>query len=354
MKKMKSMYHLFLAFGLLVSINARAQRTMFGSNNNYELQISPPVISTTVATAITEANATSGGTITSDGGAPVTSRGLVWGTSPGSSMFSTTAGEGIGTFSANLTGLSLGTTYYVRAFATNRSGTSYGSQVSFTTISSLKLHYDTNNSSCYSGTGSTLTDLSGNGNHGTLENSPSFSTLSPTAGGSVLSFNGTNQYISTNYKPANTWSISIWVKNIRNYTDNGRGIFSTYDGSFTGSGMNGIYMATYDNSLNLSYDNNTGYNIKGLPGPLNTNQWYNITATSDALGSGTIKVYLNGVKQSTTTAKTTHASVLHIGTSRYDRKFWEGLIGSVMVYNSVLSDSDVSNNYNSQKTRFGY
>jgi hypothetical protein len=95
---------------------------------------SPPVLVTTAVTAITGTTATSGGTITSDGGATVTSRGLVWGTSPGASTFNSTSGAGTGTFSTNLTGLNISTTYYVRAFATNNVATAYGPEVFFTTI----------------------------------------------------------------------------------------------------------------------------------------------------------------------------------------------------------------------------
>ena len=347
---MKSIYCILITILLLIPINVSAQRIKFGSNNNYVAPPSPPVILTTAATAITGTSATNGGTVTSDGGAAVTSRGLVWGTSPGSTTFSTTNGAGIGAFSTNLTGLSMATTYYVRAYATNSIGTSYGNQISFTTLAttSLKLHYDTNNSSSYPGTGTTLTDLSGNGNHGTIMNSPSFSTL--TVGGGVLAFNGNQQYISTNYTPSNTSSISIWFYNTSNYTDNNRGIFSTYNGS---CGCNGFYMGTLSNSFNLSRDNNVGYGNTVLPS-LSINTWYNVTVTSDPSGSGTIKVYLNGSLQTTITGKTTHADVLNIGRTRFDANYWKGYIAKTMVYNAVLTGTEVLNDYNSQKTTFGY
>jgi hypothetical protein len=220
----------------------------------------------------------------------------------------------------------------------------------------LQLHYDTNNAASYSGSGPNLTDLSGNGRHGTLENSPSFTTLSATAGGGVLSFNGTNQYISTTYTPANTCTISIWFYNNLNYSDFNRGIFSTYNIGVANS-TNGIYMGTRSPSLNLSRDANVGYANSVLPS-LTINTWYNVTVTSDpsgTSGTGTIKVYLNGNLQTTLTgAKTTHAAVLNIGRSRYDANYWSGYLGSVMVYNTALSDTDVLTNYNSQKTRFGY
>ncbi len=122
---------------ILSAFIGNAQRTMFGAQNNYVAPTGPslPVLVTTAVTAITGTTATSGGTVTSDGGEPVTSRGVVWGTSPGSSTYSTTTGSGIGAFSTNLTSLSAATTYYIRAFATNSIGTSYGNELNFTTAS---------------------------------------------------------------------------------------------------------------------------------------------------------------------------------------------------------------------------
>lgn len=244
------------------------------------------------------------------------------------------------------------------AFATNAQRTMFGSQNNYVANpqyanATLKLHYDTNNAASYPGSGATLNDLSGNGNHGTLVNSSSFVNLSPTAGGGVLSFNGTNQYISTTYTPSNTCTISIWFYNNSNYTTFNRGIFSTYNNP---NSTNGIYMATFNPSLNLSRDGNIGYSTTVLP-TLSINTWYNVTVTSDptgASGSGTIKVYLNGGLQTTITGKTTHTDVLNIGRSRYDANYWSGYIGSAMVYNTVLSGAEVLTNFNAQKTRFGY
>ena len=131
---MKNLITLLL---VLSSFFSNAQRTMFGAQNNYVAPTGPsvPVLVTTAVTAITGTTATSGGTVTSDGGEPVTSRGVVWGTSPGSSTYSATTGSGIGTFSTNLKSLSAATTYYIRAFATNSIGTSYGNELNFTTAS---------------------------------------------------------------------------------------------------------------------------------------------------------------------------------------------------------------------------
>ena len=92
-------------------------------------------LTTTSVTSITSITSTSGGNISSDGGSPITARGVCWSTSavPIVSGSHTTDGTGIGAFTSYLTGLVAGTTYYVRAYATNSAGTSYGNQVSFTT-----------------------------------------------------------------------------------------------------------------------------------------------------------------------------------------------------------------------------
>ena len=94
-----------------------------------------PVVTTNTVSDITSSTATCGGNVTSDGSAIVTERGVCWSTSqnPTISGSKTTNGSGTGSFTSSITGLSAGTTYYVRAYATNSAGTSYGNEVSFTT-----------------------------------------------------------------------------------------------------------------------------------------------------------------------------------------------------------------------------
>jgi len=95
-------------------------------------------ITTTAATLITTTTASSGGNITAEGGATVTARGVCWSTTstPTTANSFTSNGTGTGNFTSSLTNLSLGTTYYIRAYATNSAGTVYGTAVSFTTLSS--------------------------------------------------------------------------------------------------------------------------------------------------------------------------------------------------------------------------
>ena len=94
-----------------------------------------PTLSTAAFSAITQTTAESGGTITSDGGAAVTARGICWSLNavPTIADNHTTDGTGTGSFTSSLTGLTADTTYYVRAYATNSAGTGYGNALSFTT-----------------------------------------------------------------------------------------------------------------------------------------------------------------------------------------------------------------------------
>ncbi|MDO9579911.1 MAG: DUF1566 domain-containing protein [Bacteroidales bacterium] len=97
--------------------------------------LTTPLLTTTAASSITQTTATSGGNITSDGGATVTARGVCWNTSanPTIANSKTTDGTGIGAFISSITELTRNTTYYIRAYATNSVGTSYGNEISFKT-----------------------------------------------------------------------------------------------------------------------------------------------------------------------------------------------------------------------------
>jgi|GEM_PF-1602749 len=102
----------------------------------------PPTVTTNTITNFTETTATGGGNVTSQGSSTVTARGVCWNTtgSPTTSDPITTDGAGTGNFTSNITGLTANTLYYVRAYATNSSGTAYGSQISFTTTGGTAQH----------------------------------------------------------------------------------------------------------------------------------------------------------------------------------------------------------------------
>jgi len=96
----------------------------------------PVIASTTAITSITPSGATTGGTITTDGGAAITAKGVCWGTSSGTILGTnnfTNNGTGTANFVSLITGLTGNTTYFVRAYATNSVNTTYGPELSFIT-----------------------------------------------------------------------------------------------------------------------------------------------------------------------------------------------------------------------------
>jgi hypothetical protein len=98
-----------------------------------------PVVETDSATNIKALTALCGGTITADGGSEVTSYGLCWNTkgNPTTDENKILIGTGTGSFTHLLSGLNNNTLYYVRVYATNSFGTSYGNEISFTTKDGL-------------------------------------------------------------------------------------------------------------------------------------------------------------------------------------------------------------------------
>ena len=100
-----------------------------------------PVLNTTEVSAIGITSAQSGGNITSDGGGTITARGVCWSSNsnPIVTGSHTEDGTETGEFSSLMTGLTIGNTYYVRAYATNSAGTGYGNEISFSTATELAI-----------------------------------------------------------------------------------------------------------------------------------------------------------------------------------------------------------------------
>jgi len=105
-----------------------------------------PVVTTTSVTGITMTTAESGGNVTDDGGAEITSKGVCWNTTenPTTDNSKTSNSTGTGIFTSSLTQLTANTTYYVRAYATNSAGTGYGEQIVIKTYTGTVADIDGN------------------------------------------------------------------------------------------------------------------------------------------------------------------------------------------------------------------
>ena len=99
-------------------------------------EIEKPTVVTKSVGEVTETTAKVVGQVTADGGAEVTERGVCWNTegAPEIIDFRTKDGSGVGSFTSSILDLVPNTKYYVRAYATNEVGTSYGEEKTFTTL----------------------------------------------------------------------------------------------------------------------------------------------------------------------------------------------------------------------------
>jgi hypothetical protein len=116
-----------------------ANGTGYGSQVTFTT-LTTPFLTTVAITSITETTAVSGGTISSDGGSAITEKGVCWSISanPTIAQSHTSNGTGSSAFASNIAGLTGGFTYFVRAYATNSVGTSYGNQLSFVAITPVE------------------------------------------------------------------------------------------------------------------------------------------------------------------------------------------------------------------------
>lgn len=204
-----------------------AAGTAYGSQTSFTAPAQPAVTTNNVSN-ITTNTATGGGNVTSQGTAPVTSRGVCWSTShnPTIANSHTTNGSGTGGFTSNITGLTQGTTYYVRAYATSSAGTAYGNEVCFTTS---VLQVPTVITSTVTNTTSTTATCGGN---------------VTSDGGATVTARGV------------CWSTSPNPTTNNNYTTNGNGVGS-FTSVLTGLSSNTTYYvrAYATNSVGTAYGN---------------------------------------------------------------------------------------------------
>jgi hypothetical protein len=219
----------------------------------------------------------------------------------------------------------------------------------------LILRLDAGNALSYSGTGTSWTDLSGNGNNGTLVNGTSYSSES----GGTLAFDGINDYARTNsnigISSNQSRSVDIWFK-VSNSSS--RHVLCSW-GGFSGGALcnieiNQIMGANFPFFAGF---NNDAYVEQTIP----INTWTNIVFTYDGgstNASNGIKFYINGVYRSMHTAMSTSPlatpnSPLYIGfEGAASRNPMNGSISDFKVYNRALTSAEVLQNFDATKSRF--
>ena len=232
------------------------------------------------------------------------------------------------------------TTNYVEVFYAN-TWTNMTALSGSIVTSNLQLYYDFGNASCYSGSGTTINDLSGNGNNGTLSNGSYSSNNS-----GYFAFTGSSSGITTSYKiPGAARSHSYWVYFTTLSHASGYQLSGTQEsGAYTYIGIqNGGQVYFYMGS-------STGGAIGTT---LVTNTWYNLCQTISS--SGAVTLYLNGSSIYTTTASVgnTATANFYVGNINNSHNI-TGNMAMVLLYTSELTAAQVLQNYNAVKGRYGY
>ena len=205
----------------------------------------------------------------------------------------------------------------------------------------LVLALDAGNTKSYPGIGTAWTDLSGNGNNGTLTNGPTFDSSNLGS----LSFDGVDDYVNygndSSLDATTGITVSYWMK-------------SSFDTSYSILiDKRPNYSFWIDGGKNLDYYT-TGPTITAASSvsTIPTNEWFNTTVT---LSGSTLTWYINYENQYTTTASlgSTTSNSLYIGTVQGFPVFGKGNISQVSIYNRALTASEIQQNYNALRGRFG-
>ena len=211
-----------------------------------------------------------------------------------------------------------------------------------TVTSGLTLHLDAANTTSYSGSGSTWTDLAGTADNITLVGSPTFTSGTP----SYFTFNGSSQYgtgSGTNVVPSTTYTKSVWFY-LNGYGDNNL-VSSATGGHF-------MFMAS-TNKLYCGHANWGVYTAFPSSANLSLSTWYNATLTFSTTDG--MKLYINGSLDNTYTANKTarggngSTNIATFGGGN----LLNGRISHVLCYDRELTSSEVTQNFDAIKSRYG-
>jgi hypothetical protein len=214
------------------------------------------------------------------------------------------------------------------------------------------MYLDAADKDSYSGTGTSWDDLSGNENNGTLTNGPSFL---PSVNGGIFDFDGVDDWVDCgnilNYT-SEPFSFGYWV-NFDSFTTNasGQGPIVFYKGAFNNRGYYVQHGSTTFSFVTsqlgaVQTTSGTGVNTVGV--------WYYVVITRNG---ASVRTYVNGVD--TTSSAGSHvdpaSSSENFRLAVYSNSIWmNGKISNFTNYNRTLTATEVLQNFNTQKQRFGY
>jgi hypothetical protein len=207
---------------------------------------------------------------------------------------------------------------------------------------------DAGNNKSYPGSGTTWTDLSGNGNDGTLTNGPTYSSDN---GGSIV-FDGTNDYVPlvNNLGDPQQFTIEFWAYPTELNIDANNNYRRLFIPSGASSNGNNCILIEQGGDISFRVPGGTSNNMTGS-GYSGVNQWGHVVCTYDQSNK---KIYFNGSLKSTVA----EASVtVDFGTSPsivdVNSQIFKGNISNFRIYSKALTASEISQNFNALRGRFG-
>jgi uncharacterized protein (TIGR02145 family) len=284
--------------------------TAYGSQIKITTEKILPSITTVVPTVITSSGATSGGIIPSDGGDPVTVRGVCWATTqnPTTSNIKTIDGNGIGVFSSTVTGLSPGTTYYLRAYATNSIGTAYGNQLTLNALAVVPVITTTAVTSITPTTAVTGGNVTSDGGAQVTAKGVCWSTSQnpTTAGNKSIDGTGTGTFTSNL-----TGLLTNTTYYVRAYATNSAGTVYGSEVNFKTSLVLSLAIVNTSNPTNVTSssavvggnvisDGNAAVTDRGIVYSTNPNPTTANSKFSTGVGTGAYTMTITGLSSSTT------------------------------------------------------
>lgn len=239
----------------------------------------------------------------------------------------------------NFTGVTQSLTWY----ATQNNFVCVNRDYESIVTSGLTMLLDAGFTPSYPRSGTTWTDMSYNSNNGSLVNGPTYSSDN---GGSIV-FDGSDDYVIVN-SGANILSNVNYTKTAWFYVTN----FATNNNliSSNGGGQHAFWLFG-TNKLNAGHNGSWSTVVSTTTLSLNT--WY-FGAVTFSTTSGW-KLYLNGVQEATSVDTTTFTGIGDVSIGAYwGSNFFTGRISIGQIYNRILSASEILQNFNAQKSRFGY